>query len=415
MSKFNNYLIEDAAEYVREMYKQAGSETLVYHTIDHTERVVERANEIAAHYELSVEEQLELNLAAWFHDVGQITGTPSGHEKVSVDRAREWMDEKELTEDQKNCVADTIAATKMGYEPQNAVQRILKDADTYHLGTKEFKKMDDQLKEEMKRRNLGTLVQEWDTYTLELLQNHQYYTEYCRTLLAERKDKNIRKVKKRMIKNFDVNNTQTLLLDDAESYKPGKKNNIITKGIQTMMRLTSENHMRLSDMADQKANILISVNAIIISVILSVLIRKIEADRYLTIPTMIFLVTALATIVIAILATRPKITTGRFTRDEILHRKTNLLFFGNFFKTSLDDYKWAMSTMMKDPNYLYGALVDDIYYLGKVLGKKYALIRMAYNVFMVGIIVSAVAFILAYMFHSPDEGTVIINGSGSPL
>ncbi len=48
----------------------------------------------------------------------------------------------------------------------------------------------------------------------------------------------------------------------------------MSKGIQTMLRLTSENHLKLSDMADHKANILISVNAIIISVILGVLLRK---------------------------------------------------------------------------------------------------------------------------------------------
>ncbi len=131
-----------------------------------------------------------------------------------------------------------------------------------------------------------------------------------------------------------------------------------------MLRLTSENHMRLSEMADNKANILISVNAIIISVILSVLIRKIEVDKHLAIPTFIFLATALTTIVISILATRPKITNGNFTREDILNRKTNLLFFGNFFKSELEEYKWGMSTMMKDPEYLYGTLVDDIYYLG---------------------------------------------------
>ena len=190
---------------------------------------------------------------------------------------------------------------------------------------------------------------------------------------------------------------------------------IITKGIQTMLRLTSENHMRLSEMADNKANILISVNAIIISVILSVLIRKIEVDRHLTIPTLIFLFSSLTTIVIAILATRPKITKGSFTREDILNRKTNLLFFGNFYNTNLDEYKWGMSNMMKDPNYLYGTLVDDIYYLGRVLGRKYKLVRIAYSVFMVGIIISATAFLVAISFNRSVPNTVLIEGSGSPF
>ncbi len=197
--------------------------------------------------------------------------------------------------------------------------------------------------------------------------------------------------------------------------KGNKQSGFITKGIQTMLRLTSENHMRLSEMADNKANILISVNAIIISVILSVLIRKIEVDKHLAIPTFIFLATALTTIVISILATRPKITNGNFTREDILNRKTNLLFFGNFFKSELEEYKWGMSTMMKDPNYLYGTLVDDIYYLGKVLGRKYKLVRIAYNVFMIGIIVSAFAFILAISFNRSAPSTTIIEGSGAPF
>ena len=69
-----------------------------------------------------------------------------------------------------------------------------------------------------------------------------------------------------------------------------QKGGLMTRGIQTMFRLTSDNHLELSGMADGKANILISVNAIIISVILTVLLRRLEIDTHLTIPTIIFLV-----------------------------------------------------------------------------------------------------------------------------
>ena len=47
-----------------------------------------------------------------------------------------------------------------------------------------------------------------------------------------------------------------------------------------------------------------------------------------------------------------------------------------------------MQEMMKDPDYLYGTLVKDIYYLGVILGKKYRLLRLAYTVFMVGLIIA---------------------------
>jgi hypothetical protein len=317
-----------------------------------------------------------------------------------------------------NDVEEVILATKLSTQPVGLVQEIIKDADTYHFGLPDFKKIDKLMKKEMAMRNVGTMVMDWKKNTLSLLETHQYYTSYCKTLLEEGKQKNVAKIKKKAEMPEQENVSTDIVPGMARDNKnrgKTRQSGFITKGIQTMLRLTSENHMRLSEMADNKANILISVNAIIISVILSVLIRKIEVDKHLAVPTFIFLATSLVTIVIAILATRPKITNGNFTREDILNRKTNLLFFGNFFKSELEEYKWGMSTMMKDPNYLYGTLVDDIYYLGIVLGRKYRLVRIAYNVFMIGIIVSAIAFIVAISINRSAPSTVIIDGTGSPF
>jgi MFS-type transporter involved in bile tolerance (Atg22 family) len=167
-------------------------------------------------------------------------------------------------------------------------------------------------------------------------------------------------------------------------------------------------------MADGKANILISVNAIIISVILSVLLRRLQIDTYLTIPTIIFLSSSVCTIVVAILATRPKISEGTFSDQDVIDKKTNLLFFGNFYKTPQTEYEHAMGRMMVDSEYLYGSLVKDIYQLGVVLARKYRLIRWAYNIFMFGIIISVIAFAVAVMFNSGADG-VITNSQGTPL
>ena len=168
---------------------------------------------------------------------------------------------------------------------------------------------------------------------------------------------------------------------------------------------------RLSDQADTKSNILISVNAIIISVILGVLLRKLDEEPYLTIPTILFLLVAVTTIVISILATRPKISGGEFTPDDIKQKKTNLLFFGNFYKATYDQYNAAMREMMLDTDYLYASLIKDIYYLAVVLGRKYQLIRLAYNIFMIGIIVSVLAFgFAAFIYHNDAFGS-----ASSPL
>lgn len=200
---------------------------------------------------------------------------------------------------------------------------------------------------------------------------------------------------------------QKLQKKEGNGSHPGKHltladKNLPTKGIQTMLRLTSSNHLELSELADHKANILISVNSIIISVILGVLFRKLQDEPYLTLPSIIFLLVSVSTIVIAILATRPKVSGGTFTDEDVINRKTNLLFFGNFHKASFDQYNEAMRRMMRDPNYLYGSLIKDIYQLAVVLGRKYKLIRLAYNIFMFGIIISVLSFAIAIFFFKQD-------------
>lgn len=418
MKNNDNQIVKQAEDQVVGLYQSAANSNLPYHNLDHTRSVVNRANEIAAHYELTERDITVLNIAAWFHDTGHLYTDPVSHEEKSVELMKEWMSSKngyaELSED----IESAILSTKFSTVPESLVQQIIKDADTYHLGQPEFKKIDRQLRKEMELRKVDTMLMDWKRNTLNLLESHQYFTSYCKNLLDTGKRKNIERIKKKLNEQDGMNVSDTMVPENSgtDKKKSGtRQSGFITKGIQTMLRLTSENHMRLSEMADNKANILISVNAIIISVILSVLIRKIEVDKHLAVPTLIFLFSSLVTIVISILATRPKITKGNFTREDVLNRRTNLLFFGNFFNTGLEEYKWGMATMMKDPNYLYGTLVDDIYYLGKVLGRKYRLVRIAYSVFMIGIIISALAFILAISFNRSAPSTVIIEGGGSPF
>jgi len=418
MKTIDKQIIKQAEEKVTELYSSVTQDNLLYHSIDHTRLVAERANEIAAHYELSEKDIIVLNIAAWFHDTGHLYTDPSTHEQKSIELMKAWLADKEEYASLADEIEKVIAATKLSVAPESLVEKIIKDADTYHFGTEEFKKMNKLMKKEMALRNLGGMVRDWRANTLGLLQSHQFYTSFGKDMLNEGKQRNIERIEKKMEKMPPDNISQSVLpAPDSKNKANVKKGpaGIVTKGIQTMLRLTSENHMRLSEMADNKANILISVNAIIISVILTVLIRKIEVDRHLAIPTFIFLATSLCTIVLSILATRPKITKGSFTREDILNRKTNLLFFGNFFRSQLEDYKWGMSTMMKDPDYLYGTLVDDIYYLGLVLGRKYRLVHMAYNVFMIGLVVSAFAFIIAILLNETTPSATIIDGSDSPF
>ena len=147
-------------------------------------------------------------------------------------------------------------------------------------------------------------------------------------------------------------------------------------------------------MADAKANTLISISALIISVIISFLIENLDTQPFLLLPTGILLITCVATIVFSTLSTRPKVTKLGLTRNDIDARKGNLLFFGNFYSMPLNDYEYGMKELMNDREYLYNNLIRDIYFLGLVLNKKYRFLSIAYNVFMYGIIASVLAFLI---------------------
>lgn len=413
----NKSIIKSAQQHVHSLYLDDSTKNLLYHNYEHAANVVGHINEISSHYSLTDEDTIALNIAGWFHDVGHIYTIPQEHEQKSVEVVEAWLKENSTDGNLGAKVKALILSTRLDVKPEDLLQRIIKDADTYHFGTKEFKQTDKLLKKEMQQRNFTTRVSIWSQHSLELLEQHEFYTDYCKNLLGEGKGKNVAKLKKRT-DDFNQDNTSTSILIndvDTKDKETVKRNSFITKGIQTMLRLTSQNHIELSSMADSKANILISVNAIIISLILSMLIRKIEVDTYLTIPTLVFLATSVITIVLAIIATRPKITAGKFDRQDVVNGKTNLLFFGNFFKTTLEEYKWGMSMMMRDPNYLYGGLVDDIYHLGVVLGRKYRLLSLAYYIFMIGILVSVLAFVLAIMMHTPEIAKAAESQGGSPF
>ncbi|MDQ6762661.1 MAG: DUF5706 domain-containing protein [Bacteroidota bacterium] len=404
-------LYKKIEEYVTGLFEQMHAPALAFHSLEHTQNVVKRTQEIAGHYKVSEDEMLILFAAAWFHDTGHLFTEPEKHEKMSCDIMRKFM--KDFIEDEKIIgeIEQCIMATKFPRNPKNLLQQIICDADTYHLGTKEFKTTNKLAFEEQKLRNGDSDEMKFNDNTTKMLEDHQFYTNYTKDLLDKRKEKNITKLRKNMAAIEEERQPEVGTLAGLEKDKSG----LMSKGIQTMLRLTSENHLKLSDMADHKANILISVNAIIISVILSVLLRKLQEEQYLLIPTIIFLAVAVTTIVISILATRPKISEGTFTPEDIAQKKTNLLFFGNFHKATYEQYNSAMRDMMLDTDYLYGSLIKDIYFLGVVLGRKYKLIRWAYNIFMIGIVVSVLAFaIAAYLNDGASVGTVI-NGTGSPL
>jgi hypothetical protein len=384
-----------------------------FHNLYHTQEVVRAAEIIGLKSELTEDEMESVLIAAWLHDIGYEHGSQD-HEAIAADRARKMLEEAGAPVKKTNDVVEAIESTKMPQQPKSIVGKVLCDADLFHLSTEKCDEHGYKLREEWKSLGFKDMEDdEWLQFNLQFMESHRYQTSYGQDVLQDGKKKNIKRLRKMLSEDsnkesyqhkkeksngkesgdeltkmeLEVNKLREKL-KKAKSQKPDR-------GIETMFRTTSHNHILLSEMADNKANILITINSIILSIVVSVLIRKLEENPRLMIPTILLVLVCLTTTVFAILSTRPTVNTGTFTREDIHAKRTNLLFFGNFFGMNLQDYEWGMREMMKDSEYLYGSLIKDIYYLGRVLGRKYKYLRLAYNIFMYGFVLSILSFLIA--------------------
>jgi predicted metal-dependent HD superfamily phosphohydrolase len=393
-------LIEEAENFVCKLLKDKLSVLYFYHDCNHTLEVVTAVQELSKEEKLSPLESEILLVAAWFHDTGYIYGCEN-HENHSIDIVSDFLKEKDKSEEYIQQVSSIIKATIFDYVPQSLLEKIIKDADFFHFTKEDYPIKCNLLRREWECTNRVKYTDlEWAQENLRMLsQRHVYYTEYAIENWQILKEKNI-KVIEQEIQNMQNDSSDSLEVTKIKKKKTKKEDKKVKpdRGVDTLFRITLSNHTRLSGIADSKANILLSVNAIIISIALSSLIPKLDNanNAHLIVPTFIMLMFSVVSIIFAILSTRPKVTTGTFTRQDIEDKKVNLLFFGNFYKMPLVEYEWAVNEMMKDNAYLYNSMIKDLYFLGVVLEKKYRLLRITYNIFMIGIIISVIAFVIAF-------------------
>ena len=160
-------------------------------------------------------------------------------------------------------------------------------------------------------------------------------------------------------------------------------------------------HVSFTFISDHKAYVMIYVNSMIIGALTTILLPRLSENPELTIPAMLMLVTCFVSLSYSVLAIRPQIGTGLTSRDMVRNREANLLYFGNFHKMSLEDFQWSVQQVFKDDEHLALNMVRDLYFLGKALGVKYKQVRTSYNIFLFGMLLTVVIFVVSIFNESP--------------
>lgn len=389
-------LDQKAEQYIKEFIARHPRPYLTYHNIEHITHVVDMATTLCKHYQLEEKKTHLLRVAAWFHDIGYFAGDGEHHEKLGADIANDFLKENSAEDADIELVRKCILATQMPQKPATLEEEIICDADLSHLASPFFLDYTKKLRKEIEKvKDKKINKAAWLADTLLFIGKHHYFTSYGKEILEPEKQKNIQIVKDNLEK-------ENIELKNKEEKKESTQKNKPSKGIETMFRITSSNNQKLSSMADNKAHILISVNSIILSAILSLLLRKLSDYEYLSIPTYIILTVSVLSMIFSLVATRPNLPSGEFSKKDVEEKKVNLLFFGNFYKMSLEDYTKGMVAVMDDYEYLYQSLIKDVYSQGVVLSHKYKLLRISYTIFMFGMMLSVISFIIASIVHKPN-------------
>ncbi len=376
-------IIHKAEAFVARTFNEKVPEEFAYHNFNHTQRVVKALDKLHQKSDLSEDSREILILAGYFHDVG-FSIDPDKHETFSKNLAEEFLNENDYPQSKIDLVLECIDATRMDWKGDGKLCLMMKDADLSGLADPEYESISEGLRKEMSYRENKTIDSEkWIEENIQFLENHNYLSEEGKALFDSGKKINLKKLKKKKKKNKQKNVPDVTIANN--------------KSAQTQFKTALRNHIDLSSIADNKANIMLSVNAVIITVGLPLLVDRAMTNSSLIAPTVILAIVSTISMIFATLSTRPIQMSGLTALDDIKKKKTNLFFFGNYYKMNIDSYEKAVEEVLADSEILDNSIIRDLFYLGKSLGKKFEYLRWCYNFFMYGIVAAILSYFVTHL------------------
>ncbi|MDO1511352.1 DUF5706 domain-containing protein [Maribacter confluentis] len=393
----NSTHVKKAAKYVKILLAEQLNKNFLFHSQGYTNKLVKKAELILEEDNTQIDQNLVL-VAIYFLNAGYAKDY-DGHITESVQLAVDFLRQEEVAEEEIDQVGKLIEKAWSNEHPTTNEEALVKDINTYFYASNVFEELLQLLRLEL--QNFEKKVPDLHTWRMEYVEKlrvqHTFYTDYAKENWQEKKEDNmlslISSIQKAE-KNYKKETLKAKLKDESPQ-----------RAIQSLYRIELRNHIKLSDIADTKANILLSVNAIIISLLLANLLPKLDApsNSYLIYPTVIFILFSIASMIMSVLATRPKVDNANLMEDDIKKKDTNFLFFGNFHSMDLSDFKSKIRNIIKNKESIYDSLTMDLYYLGKVLQHKYRLLRWTYTIFLVGVILSVIAFGFALKYFGMED------------
>lgn len=388
-------VLKEAQDFVLTLHNQHPDARRVFHNYLWNVKLVEETKQICEAGQLEPVIAENCLLAAWLLPLGYLINYQEPT-KDSLAFAKDFLSDQEIADERQTTILQSIQRVLNRETLQNQESEILSDAFQISVLLYDFDTWSPlhHLERELILGETRSPL-EWSKFQLQNLLSLKLYTHHARLNYEVTIAELIRRLKELIQKQ---SKNQPLVDEDGDiilrKYQDLERK-LPVRATQTFFRANFRNHINLSAIADNKASIMININSALITVLIAFLsYRNIATTNpQILLPVIIFLVTGLASLVFAILAARPRVTMKNekvTDQDEI---KKNIIFFGNFVTLDLGQFEEAMDAMLRDGELLYGNMTRDLYFLGKVLDKKYRFLSISYNIFMVGFIITVGIFL----------------------
>ncbi|MCF4101530.1 HD domain-containing protein [Gillisia sp. M10.2A] len=190
-------IVAQTQEYCIDFLNNSRCKSLPFHSVQHTQDVYKYVKTIANYEEVFGADLEPILIAALFHDTG-MAETYKDHEDKSVVFAMDYLEKHNYPKDKMEIVKSCIMATKMPQNPKNQAEKIICDADLYHLGLESYIFRNERLRAEWEQFfNRQYSDEEWFAINVEFLENQKYHTWFGKTVLRNRKDLNCKMLKER--------------------------------------------------------------------------------------------------------------------------------------------------------------------------------------------------------------------------
>ena len=390
-------ILSEARAFVLSLFNKHQDARYVFHNYPLAVAIVEKTDELVQAEGMKEESREVCLLAAWLVITGRLLDYQGAKEK-SLGLARQFLSGRNYPKASQESIYSAIQNVYEGHKAVSKEAIILSDAFQIVVYLERFPEAAALQKVEQEfvmGRELSKAS--WATFQLQELLGVHLKSDHAKVqyepVLAQ-----LIQQQKEVVRKLQSNRPEEDLEDEGQLRKfQDLEKKIPNRATQTFFRANYRNHINLSAIADNKANIMISVNTALIIVLISFISynNKALTNPLILLPVILFLVTGLASLVFAVLSARPKVTMVNTQEMSVDTIQKNIVFFGNFVTLNLDQYEEAMDAMLRDGELLYGNMVRDMYYLGKVLEKKYRFLSISYNIFMVGFIATVGTFLYA--------------------